>query len=200
MAEEEDVPRNKGTGSPLADRLYWYAEKLMWGYEGVETNQEEALKILRRAAALGSSDALIRIGQSHEYGRGAPPHPQAALRSYIAAARAGNIVGLAFAAKLVLRTSHLQKAEALWSRFFAAFIAEPDATFVSASRGELLHDYITVHLRLGLEPGHTNALFRHRLEIVGHHQHLLEHAADERMRRLDGTSEWIKLNLGPWPL
>ena len=147
------MPEKNSDGQRLADTLYWYAEKLMWGYEGVQINAEEAVKVFRQAAELGSSDAQIRIGQSHEHGRGTPPDPQAALRNYIGAARAGNFVGLACAAKLLSRTSHLQKAEALWSRFFTAVTAEPDAAFVVASRGELLHEYIAAVEMAQAEPG-----------------------------------------------
>lgn len=47
----------------LAEGVYWYAEKLMWGYEGTTKNAVEALRLYRQAAALGISDAQIRIGE-----------------------------------------------------------------------------------------------------------------------------------------
>jgi TPR repeat protein len=54
----------------LAEGLYWYAEKLLWGYEGVEKDYNEAFRLFRQAADLGFSDAHLRVGQLHEYGKG----------------------------------------------------------------------------------------------------------------------------------
>src|SRR4051794_23916541 len=113
-------------GSALAEGLYWYAEKLMWGYEGVEKNPEEAFKLYRRAATLGFSDAAIRVGQLQEYGKGTDCDPRAAIRSYQAAAKAGNFHAFAFLAQLLSRTTHLEKAEAVWARFFDALDLSPD--------------------------------------------------------------------------
>ena len=50
-------------GEALAEGFYWYAEKLMWGYEDTTQNPEEALRFYRQAADLGFSDAHIRIGE-----------------------------------------------------------------------------------------------------------------------------------------
>ena len=187
-------------GLPLAEALYWIAEKLTWGYEGVEPDLAEALKLFRRSADLGFSEALVRIGQLQQHGKGTTRDPNAALKSFRAAARAGNFVALAFLAMLVSRGSHLEMADVLWDRFFAALNANPEHAFLAAGRGELLHDYITVQLQLGLEPGHVEVLQRHRLEIAGHHQRLLEHAPVDNLDRLGGAMKWIELNLGPWPI
>jgi TPR repeat protein len=185
---------------PLGEALYWMAEKLTWGYEDVEPDAAEALKLYRQAADLGFSDALIRIGQLQQEGKGTKRDPNAAIMSYQAAAQAGNYVALAFLAKLLSRSRHLEKANALWDRFFARLYEIPENGFQVAGRGELLHDYISNQLRLGLEPGHLDVLLRHRIEIAGHHQHLLEHAHVDSLDRLDGTMTWIKLNLEPWPI
>src|SRR3954471_15745329 len=77
-------------GSALGEGLYWMAEKLTWGYEGVEKDHPEALRLYRQAADLGFSDAYIRIGQLQEHGKGTGRDPKAALKSYEAAATAGN--------------------------------------------------------------------------------------------------------------
>jgi len=77
------------------------AEKLTWGYEDVEPDPTEALKLFRQSADLGFSDALIRIGQLHQQGKGTVRDPSAALKTYLAAATAGNFVALAFLAKLL---------------------------------------------------------------------------------------------------
>jgi TPR repeat protein len=186
--------------SALGEGFYWMAEKLAWGYEDVEINHAEAFKLFRQAAELGFSDARIRMGEFQENGKGTKPDPSAALKSYLAAARAGNFYALAFLASLLARSSHLAQAQAAWQGFFVALAANPEPGFFAATRGELLHNYIETQLRLGLEPGQMDALRRYRLEIVGHQQRLLETAADDRVDRLEGISKWVELNLGPWPV
>ena len=176
------------------------AEKLAWGYEDIKPNHAEAFKLFRQAADLRFSDALIRVGQFQEYGKGTSRDPIAALKSYAQAAKAGNFFALAFLAKLLSRSSHLEKAEDAWNKFFVALAAKPEPGFLAATRGELLHDYIATQLRLGLDPQHKATLLRYQLEIVGHHQRRLEHAPAEHFERLRGISKWVELNLGPWPV
>jgi TPR repeat protein len=147
------------------------AEKLTWGHEDVEPDPAEALKLFRQSADLGFSDALIRIGQLQQQGKGTPRDPSAAFKSYLAAAKTGNFAALALLAKLLSQSSHLERADALWDRFFAKLDATPQYAFNVAGRGELLHDYITTQLQLGFEPAHMEVLRRYRVEIAGHHQH-----------------------------
>jgi TPR repeat protein len=148
------------------------AEKLAWGYDDVEPNLGEAFKLFKQAADLGFSDARIRVGELQENGKGTHADPNAALKNYTKAAKDGNFFALAFLAKLLARSSHLEEAEVAWGKFFAALAASPEPTFLAASRGELLHSYIATQLRLGLAPGHAEALHQYRTEIVGHHQRL----------------------------
>lgn len=107
------------------------AEKLTWGYEDVEPDPTEALKLFRQSADLGFSDALFRIGQLQQQGKGTVRDPSAALKNYIAAAKAGNFVALAFLANLLSRSSQLEKADALWDRFFKKLEANPEHAFNS---------------------------------------------------------------------
>jgi TPR repeat protein len=187
-------------GLPLGEALYWMAEKLMWGYEDVELDPTEAFKLFRQSADLGFSDALIRIGQLQQQGRGTAHDPSAALKSYQAAVKSGNFVALAFLAKLLSHSSHLERADALWDRFFEKLEANHEYAFIVASRGELLHDYITTQLQLGFEPAHMEVLRRYRVEIASHYQQLLEHAPGDKLDRLCATMTWIEMNLGPWPI
>jgi TPR repeat protein len=200
---ELSLERSLGTNKDrlaLGEAFYWIAEKLTWGYEDVEPDAVEALKLFRQSAQLGFSDALIRIGQLQQQGKGTVRDPSAALKNYIAATKAGNFIALAFLANLLSRSSHLEKADALWNRFFKKLEANPEHAFTVAGRGELLHDYITAQLQLGFEPQHMEVLRKHRVEIAGHHQRLLEHAPVDKLDRLAGAMKWIEMNLGPWPI
>jgi hypothetical protein len=187
-------------GLALGEAFFWMAEKLTWGYEDVEPDPAEALKLFRQSADLGFSDALIRVGQLQQQGKGTVRDPSAALKNYTAAAKAGNFVALAFLANLLSRSSQLERANDLWDRFFAKLMANPEHAFIVAERGELLHDYITTQLQLGFEPEHLEVLRQHRVEIAGHHQRLLEHAPVDKLDRLAGAMKWIEKNLGPWPI
>ena len=84
--DELRLERPLGTnkeGLALGEALYWMAEKLTWGYEDVEPDPVEALKLFRQSADLGFSDALIRIGQLQQQGKGTARDPKAALKNYL---------------------------------------------------------------------------------------------------------------------
>jgi TPR repeat protein len=184
-------------GSALAEGLYWYAEKLMWGYEGVEKNYSEAFKLFRQAADLGFSDAHLRVGQLHEYGKGTERDASAALGCYRRAVETGNFFGFAFLAKLLSRSAHTAIAQGLWDRFFSALEANPEPGFLAATPGELLHQYIATCLRVGLDPQHADTLRKYRVAIIGYHQQLLEHTTDTELDRMEIVSKWMYLHLGP---
>jgi TPR repeat protein len=57
-------------GAALAEGLFWYAEKLMWGYEDTTKDPSEAFRFYKQAADLGLGDAFIRLGQLYEFGKG----------------------------------------------------------------------------------------------------------------------------------
>jgi TPR repeat protein len=123
------------------------------GAEGIrKPNLVEAYKLFRQAGDLGFSDALIRVGVLQEHGKGTARNSNAAVRSYIAAAKAGNFFGLAYLAKLLSRSSHLEKAADVWSCFFSALADNPEPRFVASTRGELLHSYTDTQLGLGNRP------------------------------------------------
>src|SRR5215212_7955840 len=112
-------------GKALAEGLYWMAEKLMWGYEDTDINPVEAFRIYKRAADLGFSDALIRIGELQEHGKGTEQSAAEALASYQRAAKAGNFLAYAYIAKLLARTQHAGKADRSWSKFFGVLELNP---------------------------------------------------------------------------
>jgi Sel1 repeat len=182
-------------GKALAEGFYWYAEKLMWGYEDTPKNPQEALRFYKQAAALEWSDAHIRIGQLHEYGKGTSQDAAAALASYQKAAAAGNFFAHAFIAKLLSRTPHAEKADLFWQRFFLALEDEPEPPFLADTPGGHIHAYLTAQLRRGRAPEHLDVIRQHRNEIIAHHQQLLEHAhSPEQLDRLDVVADWLKAN------
>ena len=98
--EQRPLGSNKN-GLPLGEAFYWMAEKLTWGYEDVEPDPAEAVKLFRQSADLGFSDALIRIGQLQQQGKGTARDPSAASRATSRRRRPGNFVALAFLAQLM---------------------------------------------------------------------------------------------------
>jgi TPR repeat protein len=159
--------------SALGEGFYWMAEKLTWGYEDVTPDHKEALRLFKQAADLGVSDAWIRLGELNEHGKGTTRNIKEAVKCYGTAAKAGNYYALAYAARLLSRGPALDNSDQLWKRFFRALKAKPEPGFKSASRSELLFDYIKTNVRLGLEPQHLDILQQYRLEIVGHYQQRL---------------------------
>jgi TPR repeat protein len=182
-------------GTALAEGFYWYAEKLMWGYEGTTKNPAEALRLYRQAAALGFSDAQIRIGELLEYGKGTKANPNDAIVSYLKAAKAGNFLAYAFIAKLISRTVHYEKAEPFWRKFVDGLAADPNPRFLAERPGGLIHAYLEAQLSLGQTPGYINLVREHQMDVIVHHMRLLEHASsDERLHRLDQVSKWMDKN------
>ncbi len=183
-------------GTALADGLYWYAEKLNWGYEDVEKNPTEALRLYKQAAGLGSSDALIRLGELYEMGRGTERDPALALASYQQAIEAGSFLGHGFIAKFLSTTAHPEKADGFWAKFFAALRRDPTPTFTAESPAALIYAYLDGELRAGREPNHLDQVRRYRRELVSHHMGLLENTfALERLTELEVVGGWLATNL-----
>ena len=98
-------------GLALGEAFYWMAEKLTWGYEDVEPDPVEALKLFRQSADLGFSDALIRIGQLHNKGRDGLRSE----RRYPELPRGGEgrkLRGAGMLGQAIVSTSQLERADA----------------------------------------------------------------------------------------
>ena len=122
-------------GRALGEGLYWMAEKLRWGYEDVERNPGEALRLYRQAADLGISDAHIRIGEFFEQGHVVAEDPAVALKCYKRAYEAGNPYGHAAVAKLLARTDHYSRAERHWAAAFTLLDKGIEKDSLLTSRG-----------------------------------------------------------------
>jgi TPR repeat protein len=144
----------------LAEGFYWYAEKLMWGYEHVNPNPEEAFRFYRQAADLGFSDAMIRMGELLEHGKGVAQNAIDALIQYQKAAKAGIFLGWGFMARLLSRTKHYPKAEAYWAVFFGALEERGEPRFLAETVAGVIHMYLEAQLQRGLSPQHA-AVIRH---------------------------------------
>jgi TPR repeat protein len=183
-------------GKALAEGLYWMAEKLMWGYEDTDINHVEAFRVYKRAADLGFSDALIRVGELQEHGKGTEQSAAEALASYQRAAKAGNFLAYAYIGKLLTRTQHAGKADRSWSKFFAILELNPKHEFVADTPGGLIHDYIESQLRLGVEPNYIQTIRQFRNDVVARNQQLLEHASSpNRLERIGAVTDWLIANL-----
>jgi TPR repeat protein len=179
----------------LAEGFYWYAEKLMWGYENVTPNPEEAFRFYRQAADLGFSDAMIRMGELLEHGKGVAQNAKDALVQYQKAANAGNFLGWGFIARFLSRTKHHPKAEAYWDLFFRSLEESGEPRFVAETVAGVIHMYLEAQLQRGFSPQHAALIRHHRLPLIEHHQHLLEHASDKRLDLLKSVGAWMSENL-----
>jgi hypothetical protein len=180
----------------LAEGFYWIAEKHMWGFEEIVPNNHEALRYYTQAANLGFSDANIRLGQLYEHGKGTSQNPTEALSNYRQALATGNWFAFASIALLLSRTAYPAKAEIFWARFFHRLSDCPKPKFLSETPGELIHSYLETQLRLGLAPKYLNVIRRHRLDLIGYHQRLLEQPISAaRLDHIELVGEWMRSNL-----
>jgi TPR repeat protein len=185
----------RGESRYLGEGFYWMAEKLMWGYDNVQADRPEALRLYRQSADLGVSDAHIRIGEAHEFGKGVEKDPTTAFLSYQRAAEAGNFLGFAYMAKLLSRTKEPDKASVLWERFFRHLEREPEPEFLAEKPGALVHTYLEIQLRGGKQPHHVEVIRHHREAVIGYHQHLLQYVTSvERLDGLQLVHDWMVQN------
>src|SRR6478609_9537892 len=141
-------------GRPLGEGLYWMAEKLRWGYEDVELNPGEALRLYRQAADLGISDAHIRIGEFFEQGHVVAEDPAVALKFYKRAYDAGSPYGHAVVAKLLARTDHYSRAERHWAAAFTLLDKGINRECAADEPGAVVHAYIGAQLKHQLPVEH----------------------------------------------
>lgn len=185
-------------GLALGEGLYWMAEKLRWGYEDIEKDPAEALRLYRQAADLGWSDALVRIGEFYEQGHVVEKDPTQALRFYKAAYSAGNPYGYTSVAQLLARTTFYDKAEQHWAAAFSAIAKGYHTPFHADDPGSVIHAYIGAQLRHGLPVRFLGFIKRFRPEVLGHHQMSYEPVlSDDQLEKLETIQEWLIKHLGP---
>jgi TPR repeat protein len=185
-----------GTETALAEGLFWYAEKLHYGYEGVEQNLEEALGLYRQAAELGYPRAFLRIGEMHERGLGTPMDPSQALACYVKAREAGHIIGLAAMARLIGRSQHREKSEALWAKFFATLANYAEHDLGVDEPAASIHSYLFWKIARGQEPRLYAGMRGHGRDVIGYSQRYMEHAEGEtQFDILQKVQRWALINL-----
>ena len=185
-------------GAALSEDLFWFAEKMRHGYEGVAPNPEAALNLYKAAAASGFPRAYLRIGEMYERGTGTVVDVREALEAYKMATDRGQIIGYAAMARLASRTSEDEKAEILWTRFFEELASAsadthdlgPDEPATS------IHAYIFSKLARSEQPTLFPVMVRYRSELVAYMQRYLEHASDERqLEVMRSMVTWVTQNL-----
>lgn len=79
--------------------LSYYMMGMIYGYNEIFFNYEKAVSCFEKAAKLGQTDALVRLGTMHLHGVGAiPPDQQKAFQYFSQAAQADNSLGWEWAA------------------------------------------------------------------------------------------------------
>lgn len=109
-----------GSGNP-ADLLFKKAFNLQHGLEGEFQDLAEAADTYRQAAKLGSTDALLMLGDMLLDGNGIPKDVRAALGAFRQAADKGNIYGYVGMARAYMHEGHHQNFAKSWEGFFSKF-------------------------------------------------------------------------------
>ena len=180
----------------LAEGFFWMAEKLRYGYEGLQRSPAEALKLYRQAADLGFARAYLRIGEILERGVGVEPNPSEAFAFYKKAADAGEITGYASMTRLVGRSTQAAKAETLWKKYFVELAKAGDVDLGRDEPASSIHSYLFSKLARFDMPRVYPAMRRYRIELIGFMQRYLEHASDaEQQDIMDAMTEWVREKL-----
>jgi TPR repeat protein len=184
------------TGTALAEGFFWMGEKWRYGYEGVEENPTEALKLYNHAADLGFPRAYLRIGEMLERGIGVEANLSKAFAFYDKAAAAGEITAFAAMARLVSRTKQAPKAEILWKKYFAELARAGDVDLGPDEPASSIHSYLFSKLAAFEMPRVYAPMKHHREELIAFMQEYLEVASDpEQLDVMDAMMEWVKEKL-----
>ena len=184
-------------GQALGEGLYWMAEKFRWGYEDIERNPAEALRLYRQAARLGRSDADIRIGEFYEQGHVVDLDPTEAVKNYRKAFLAGNPYGHAAIAKLLARTESYDRAEPHWTAVFTAIARDLHAEFLADDPGSVIHAYIGAQLRHGLPVRFLGFIKKFRREVISYHEMAFEpELSEKQLERLRTIQDWLIEHVG----
>src|SRR4051812_28018921 len=166
------------TPNALAEGLFWMAEKLRYGYEDVEVNPAQALRLYQQVADLGFGRAHLRIGEMHERGIGVPKDAAEGFAAYRRAAEEGEITAYAAMARLLGRTTQAPKADLIWQKFFEELAAASDSDVGMDEPAASIHTYLFSKLAHFQDPNFFPVMNRYRTELVGYMQRYLEHISD----------------------
>jgi TPR repeat protein len=182
--------------SALADGLFWYAEKLRFGYEDIQPNQAEALRIYKQAASLSHGKANLRLGEMYEQGIGIERDPVLALARYTTAWKIGAPEGLAGIGGLLFRSGRFNEGNRYWSAFFERISQEEIPESWTDDRVTWVHRYLLLCLTHNQAPHAYPALRYYRSVLLSYHQLSIEHAQDEQqLDSLSRVADWLAKHL-----
>ena len=184
-------------GLALADGLFWYAEKLRFGYDDLHPNPAEALRIYKQAASLSHGKANLRLGEMYEQGIGTEQDASLALARYTAAWKTGPPEGLAGIGGLLFRSGQFKEGNRYWSAFFKRISQEKIPESWTDDRVTWVHRYLLLCLTHKQVPHPYPALRSYRSVLLSHHQLSIEHAQDDQqLENLSQVTGWLSTNLG----
>jgi len=94
------------------------AENYYYGLNDEIQDYKEALKYYKKAADLGSDEALMQLGIMYKDSEGCNKNNEKALDYFKAGAKSGNLNCYAEMAKLFIETNNTQNASKCWDKFF----------------------------------------------------------------------------------
>ncbi|MRI57503.1 hypothetical protein D8770_26780 [Methylobacterium sp. DB1607] len=122
--------------------LYAEAEEYYYGFGDTIQDYDEALKLFRQAAKLGSSEAYHMIGRMYADGDGVREDHSKALEYFKEAARRGAFCAYGRMGIIFNGASHIENENKSWKKFFDALKANPTQTFECESVGILVHSFL----------------------------------------------------------
>lgn len=187
-----------------ADKIFLEAERHRHGEDDVFQDYREAVKLLKQAARLGSTEAYHALGELYVLGEGLREDHQEALAYFKEGAKRGNYICYHEIAMIFImqwgknrRTDaakaeqQLQQAEKAWRFFFDAAGKSPEMEFLGTSSfAGSAANYIAAHLHADL-PITIHQSLRGRWDEVLHMLGLLADSQDSEIwgRCIDWMTE-----------
>lgn len=102
------------------ESVFEEAEKYYYGFDDYIQDYDEAFRLYKDAAKLGSSVALARIGDMYLYGNGVSKNLQKALDFYKETVKKGNYYGYTGMGDLFYQQRHIENRRKCYKAFFEA--------------------------------------------------------------------------------
>ena len=108
-------------GPSLVETLLTQARSFLYGRDGELQDYNEAMRLFRQAAQLGSGDAWDSIGHMYSMGYGSQKNNGAALEAYKEAIKSGYIRGYVGMASIFADEKHEMNFRKCWDKFFSEY-------------------------------------------------------------------------------
>lgn len=165
LLDSHAVAGNDSGSSALATDLLDQGMDHYLGLFDELQDHKEAMNCFKRAARLGSTEALLLLGDMYAAGEGVREDSDEALEYYRNAARLGNFYAYLEMWKVFIPRAEVENAAKCLNRFFAALGSEP-MSLQYRDPAQSLYMYLQYCVIWGITPATDQAMSHYRDEIA----------------------------------